>query len=99
MARYRILTWGGIPTQIKVYPESGRPRSLELAPWFMQEVDRVATREGAIGEDAYLERWEWSGDLERPGTPDEVASAVIAELEDTWIPKTRRPQPETEADA
>ena len=69
MSRYRILTWGGIPAQIKVYPESGRPRSLELDPWFMQEIDRVATREGIVGADEYLERWEWSGDLERRARP------------------------------
>ena len=87
MSRYRILTWGGIPAQIKVYPESGRPRSLELDAWFMQEIDRVATREGIVGADEYLGRWEWSRDLERPGSPEEVASAVIAELEAKWIPE------------
>ena len=89
MSRYRILTWGGIPAQIKVYPESGRPRSLELDAWFMQEIDRVATREGIVGADEYLARWEWSRDLERPGSPDEVAAAVTAELEATWIPQGR----------
>ena len=89
MSRYRILTWGGIPAQIKVYPESGRPRSLELDAWFMQEIDRVATREGITGADEYLERWEWSRDLERPGSPDEVAAAVTAELEANWIPQRR----------
>ena len=89
MSRYRILTWGGIPAQIKVYPESGRPRSLELDAWFMQEIDRVATREGIVGADEYLGRWEWSGDLERPGSPEEVAAAVTAELEAKWIPEQR----------
>ena len=97
MSRYRILTWGGIPAQIKVYPESGRPRSLELAPWFMQEIDRVATREGIVGADEYLERWEWSGDLEHPGSPEEVAAAVTAELEAQWIPERRVPQPDEAA--
>ena len=67
MTRYRILTWGGIPAQIKVYPDSGRPRSLELPGWFMQEIDRVATREGIVGADEYLERWQWSDDIERAG--------------------------------
>jgi hypothetical protein len=89
MSRYRILTWGGIPAQLKIYPEEGRPRSLELDDWFMQEIDRVATREGIVGADAYLERWEWSGDLERPGSPEEVAAAVIAELEAKWMPQSR----------
>ena len=55
----------------------------------MQEIDRVATRDGIIGADEYLERWEWSRDLERPGSPDEVAAAVTAELEAKWIPQRR----------
>jgi hypothetical protein len=59
----------------------------------MQEIDRVATRDGIVGADEYLERWEWSGDLERPGTPEEVAAAVTAELEATWIPPRRSPPP------
>lgn len=93
MSRYRILTWGGIPAQIKVYSREGRPRSLELDDWFMQEIDRVATREGIVGADEYLERWQWSGDLDRPGSPDEVAAAVIAELETQWLPEARAPRP------
>jgi hypothetical protein len=98
MSRYRILTCGGIPAQIKVYPEQGRPRSLELADWFMQEIDRVATREGIVGADEYLERWEWSGDLERPGSPEEVATTVIAELEAQWIPPGRATPPREAAE-
>jgi hypothetical protein len=98
MTRYRILSWGGIPAQIKVFGDSGRPRSLELAGWFMQEIDRVATRDGIIGADEYLERWEWSDDIERPGTPDEVAAAVVAELEAEWMPAKRAPsEPEDAA--
>jgi hypothetical protein len=84
MARYRILSWRGIPAQLKVYPESGRPRSIQLPDWFGQEIDRVAMREGLIGSDEYLELWEWSGDEERPGTADEVAAEVAAELEARW---------------
>jgi hypothetical protein len=91
MARYRILSWGGIPAQIKVYGDSGRPRSLELAGWFMQEIDRVATREGIVGADEYLARWQWSADLERPGTSEQVAAEVMAELEERWIPPKRSP--------
>jgi hypothetical protein len=97
MTRYRILTWGGIPAQIKVYGDSGRPRSLELPGWFMQEIDRVATREGIVGADEYLERWQWSDDIERPGTPEEVAAAVIAELEAHWLPPGRTPSPTEDA--
>lgn len=87
MARYRILTWRGVPAQLKVFPEDGRrPRSVPLADWYVQEIDRVAMREGIVGTDEYLELWEWSGDLERPGTPDEVAAEVTAEIDARWRP-------------
>ena len=89
MARYRILSWRGIPAQLKIFPEQGAPRSVALDGWFAQEIDRVAMREGLIGADAYLEQFEWSSDLERPGAAEEVATQVVAELEAEWIPRSR----------
>jgi Virulence factor len=86
MARYRILSWRGIPAQLKLFPEEGRPRSVELDGWFTQEIDRVAMREGLSGTDAYLEQFEWSGDFEGPGSVEETASQVVAELEAKWLP-------------
>jgi hypothetical protein len=86
MARYRILTWRGIPAQLKVFGETGRPRSVQLPDWFGQEIDRIAMRDGIVGTDEYLELWEWSGDLDIPGTADEVAASVVAELEARWRP-------------
>jgi Virulence factor len=91
VARYRILSWRGIPAQLKVFSAEGRPRSVALDDWFIAEIDRVAMREGLVGTDAYLERFAWSGDLERPGTADEVAAEVVAELEATWLPSKRLP--------
>jgi hypothetical protein len=86
VTRYRILSWRGIPAQLKVYPESGRPKSVELDGWFAKEIDRVAVREQLTGSDEYLALWEWSNDLERPGTVDEVVTAVVAEIEAEWRP-------------
>lgn len=84
MARYRILSWRDIPAQVKAFPDKGRPVSIQLSDRFVQEIDRVAMREGLVGADAYLELWEWSEDLERPGSAEEVAAAVAAELEAAW---------------
>jgi Virulence factor len=89
MATYRILSWRGIPSSLKVFPDEGRPKSIPLDEWFTAEIDRVAMREGLVGSDAYLEQFEWSGDLERPGSPEEVAAAVVAELEAAWLPANR----------
>jgi hypothetical protein len=87
MARYRILTWRGVPAQLKVFPDGGgRPRSVPLADWYGQEIDRIAMREGILGSDEYLALWEWSGDLERPGTPDEIVDELTAELDAQWRP-------------
>lgn len=84
MARYRILSWGEIPAQVKAFPDEGRPVSIQLPDWFMQEIDRVAMGEGLIGSDDYLERWAWSDDLEREGSAADVAEAVAAEIEAAW---------------
>lgn len=84
MTRYRILSWREIPAQLKVWSDDGRPRSIPMPDWFVQEIDRVAMREGLVDSDAYLEQWAWSPDLERDGSAEEVAASVIAELEATW---------------
>ena len=84
MAVYRVLTWRGIPAQVKVKGEGSRAISRELPERFQQQIDRVAMREGLAGTDAYLEQWEWSADVERPGEPEDILDAVLAELEETW---------------
>jgi hypothetical protein len=90
MTRYRILSWGGIPAQIKVTEDGGRRLSVPLAEWFMQEIDRVAMQEGLSGTDAYLERWSWSADIERSGSADEVVADLVREIEAEWDPVRRR---------
>lgn len=91
MARYRILSWRGIPAQVKVFPEEGRPLSRALTERFQQEIDRVAMREGLSASADYLAHWAWSEDLERPGEPEEVLGAVVEELEATWESVRTRP--------
>lgn len=91
MARYRILSWRGIPAQVKVFPEEGRPLSRALTERFQQEIDRVAMREGLAASSDYLAHWGWSGDLEREGEPEDVLAAVVEELEATWETVRTRP--------
>lgn len=90
MARYRILSWRDIPAQLKVFRENGRPMSVALDGWFVAEIDRVAMRDGLTGTDEYLEQFVWSPDADRPGSAEEVAQQVIAELEEEWLPKGSR---------
>lgn len=97
MTRYRILSWGEIPAQIKVIEDGCRPLSIPLADWFTQEIDRVAMREGFVGTDAYLERWSWSADEERPGSAEEVANDILREIEAEWEPVRRHETTRTQA--
>jgi hypothetical protein len=89
MTRYRVLAWDGIPAQVKAYEEGKRPVSVELPQWFVEHIDREAMRRGLAGSDEYLERWDWSDYTEREGSAEEVAIAVVAELEADWEPRRR----------
>ena len=86
MTRYRVLCWRGIPMQIKVYEDDQRPVSRQLPAWFTEHVDRVAMHDGLYGSDAYLEQFEWSEYVERDGSAEAVATAVLAELQAEWAP-------------
>ncbi len=84
MARYRIMTWKGIPAQVKANDPDGGRVSREMPPWFAQEIDRVAMVEGLAGTDAYTEGWAWSKPAEREGTAGDVVDAVIREQLEAW---------------
>ena len=84
MARFRIMTWQGIPAQVKADDAAGGRASREMPSWFAQEIDRVAMRDGLAGTDAYLEHWTWSRSEEREGTAEEVVDAVIREQAERW---------------
>jgi hypothetical protein len=84
MARYRVLSWRGIPAQVKARDDAGGRMNRTLPDWFQQEIDRVAMRDGAAEADPYLEAWAWSDETERPGDAGSVVAAVIDELCDAW---------------
>jgi Virulence factor len=81
MAKYQVLYWKDIPAQVKVFDEGNRPLSRALSDRFQIEIDRIAMEEGLIGTDEYLNQWRWSAKQERPGTVEEVADALVRELE------------------
>ena len=84
MARYRVLSWRGIPAQVKARDPGGRAVSVQLPAWFGLEIDRVAMRDGVIGTEAYLSGWAWSAESNRAGGAEEVASLVVADLAAEW---------------
>jgi hypothetical protein len=84
MARFRVMTWKGIPAQVRADDETGARVNRELPGWFAQEIDRVAMRDGLAGTDEYTGLWSWSKPETREGTAEEVVTAVIRELCDAW---------------
>ena len=84
MARFRVMSWKGIPAQVRADDEAGTRVNRELPAWFAQEIDRVAMRDGLVGTDEYTGLWAWSKPETREGTAEDVASAVIRELCDAW---------------
>jgi hypothetical protein len=80
MASYRVLAWRDIPTQVRASNETGARADRILPRWYMQEISRITMREGLAGTDAYLAEFGWTDPVERDGTVDEVADAVVAEI-------------------
>ncbi|MFN8621609.1 MAG: virulence factor [Chloroflexota bacterium] len=86
MARYRVMAWRDIPSQVKATDEAGATATRMLPNRWQQEIDKVAMAEELTGTDEYLELWAWGPELERPGTAEEVAEAVLAELVAAGLP-------------
>lgn len=77
---YKILYWQEVPSQIKAEDERDEV-TLSLPPRFMERIDALAARRGLQDADDYLAEWQWSDERQREGAAEDVAAAVIAELE------------------
>ena len=86
MARYRVMSWRGIPSQVKATDEAGATATRMLPNKWQQEIDKIAMREDLAGTDEYLEQWGWSAEAQRDGTAEEVVEAVLAELVAAGLP-------------
>lgn len=84
MATYQVMSWRGIPSQVKVDDDSGATVSKQLPAFFQHEIDRVAMAEGLIDSDAYLEAWTWSERADREGSAEVVAEELAEELAAAW---------------
>jgi hypothetical protein len=85
VATYKILYWQEIPSQIRV-EDAQDELTIPLPPKFMERIDQLAAQRGLQGSDDYLAQWKWSEEEEREGSAQEVADAVMAELQAnaTW---------------
>jgi len=79
MATYKILYWQEVPSQVKAEDDRDEV-TVPMPPKFMERIDHLAAQRGLQQSDDYLAQWQWGEDQERPGTAQEVAEAVAAEL-------------------
>ncbi len=81
MASYRVLYWQEIPSQVKAEDDDGGEASVLMPPRFAARIDDAAMERGLRSADDYLAQWQWSEEQDRDGSAEEVAEAVVAELE------------------
>lgn len=81
MARYQVMYWKHIPSQVKAWDEQGEVKRM-LPDRFMAAIDAYAMKDGSTDMDAYLAGWAWSAEQDRPGGAAEVAEALVQELEE-----------------
>jgi hypothetical protein len=80
MGTYRVLYWQEIPSQVVASDDDGDVR-LPMPPRFLEHIDEAASARGLTGGDDYLAQWQWGDEEERAGTAQNIAEAVVAELE------------------
>lgn len=83
MAKYKILYWQGIPSQVRATDGNGRVNR-PLPKRFQEAIDEAAMSLGKIGSDAYTDGFQWGEELEHPGTAEEAAEAVAGQLDQEY---------------
>jgi hypothetical protein len=83
MTQYQIMYWHDIPVQVRAGGRRDRV-SKELPERFQLAIDNAAMTAGLFGSDEYTNQFKWSEPMERNGTPEEVAEAVAAELDEMY---------------
>jgi hypothetical protein len=92
LASYQVMFWKHIPSQVKAWEGEVEVKRM-LPDRFQAAIDAYAMRDGSTDMNAYLEGWRRGPVEERPGTPEAVVAAVIAEL-DAANPRSRLMAPE-----
>ncbi len=83
MAKYKILCWHGIPTQVRATDENGRVNK-RLSDRFQVAIDSAAMALGLVGSAEYTDGFQWEDEVELTGTADEVAETIVTKLENKY---------------
>jgi len=80
MTRYRIMYWKHIPQSITVEGD-GRTIKKELSQKVQNAIDAYAMAAGLTSTTDYAKEYKRGDWIERDGSPEEVAEALLSELE------------------
>jgi metal-dependent amidase/aminoacylase/carboxypeptidase family protein len=80
MAKYRIIYWKHIPQSFTVEGD-GRTIKKQLSEKIQNKIDAYAMAEGLTSTSDYADQYKRGDWIERDGAPEEVASALLLELE------------------
>ena len=80
MAKYRITYWKHIPTSFMVEGD-GRTIKKQLSQKIQNAIDAYAMATGLTSTEEYAKQYKRGDWIEREGTPEEVAEALLSELE------------------
>lgn len=83
MATYKILYWHDIPIQVRASDDDDRIGK-QLPERFQVAIDEAAMAAKLIDDDSYVEGFQWSEENQRPGSAEEVAAAIAAELDEEY---------------
>ena len=83
MATYRIVAWRGVPASVEA-TDATQTVTRPLSERFQMLIDSAAMQLGIHDSDAYIEQWARGEAKERPGSAQEVADAVVADLENRF---------------
>jgi cvfA/B/C family virulence factor len=80
MAKYQVMFWKHIPSQVKAWDGPEEVKAM-LPDRFQVAIDAYAMKDGSSDMDAYLDGWAWGPVEEREGSPQQVLAAIAAELD------------------
>jgi len=80
MAKYRVMYWKDIPQSFTVEGD-GKKVKKELSQKVQNKIDAYAMAIGATSTSDYAKEYKRGQWIEREGTPEDIAEALLAELE------------------
>jgi len=80
MAKYRIIYWKHIPQSI-IVEGAGRTVKKQLSQKIQNAIDAYAMAVGLTSTKDYAREYKRGDWIERDGAPEEVAAALLSELE------------------